>query len=501
MTYGLTLAPSGIDPHVNASSELGIALSSVYDTLVYRALDGGGDTGRLFVPGLAQSWDISDDDLSYTFHLRQDVHFHDGTPFNAEAVRVNIERILDPATRSQKAVYLLGPLSSVEVLGEYDVALHLSSPYSPLLDGLSQVYVGMASPAALTTWGEDYQFHQVGTGPFRFVEYVPNDHLTIARNDDYAWGPELFDHSGTAYLEQVIFRFFADPAGRSLALEAGDVQVMGEVPPLDTNRLETNAQFQVIPVPIPGQSLGFMLNTQRPPLDDPRVRAALLHATDRQSIVQAVFGDRSRVADGPLSASTFGYAPPAPALDMSYDPAMAAALLDEAGWFNVAPGQPRQRDGQPLALDMVVMTWGSVPEVTQLLQAQWLEVGIELRPQTMTYPAALDAASRGDYHVIPQNYSGTDPDLLYPYFYATAAFNWSRVADPELDKLLDEGQSTLSTDQRLAIYAGAQQRIRELNLLVPVRDPTNLNVAASRVQGLRFDAHGWFPLLHDVYLQ
>ncbi len=498
LVYGLTLSPSGIDPHVNASAELGIPLTSVYDTLVYRALDS--ETGEPFLPGLAESWEVSDDGLTYTFHLRRDVTFHDGTPFNAEAVRANIERIVNPETKSQKAVFLLGPFDSVEVIDRYTVAIRLSAPYAPLLDGLAQVYLGMASPAALAEWGADYQFHQVGTGPFKFVEYVPNDHLTLVRNDDYNWGPALYDHPGPAYLDEIEFRFFTDPAGRALALEAGDADVMGELPPLDAARLRQDERFAVIPIAIPGQSLGLMLNTQRPPLDDVRVRQALLFATDRSTIAQAIFGGESPVATGPLTAATFGY-DPSLAERYPHNPNEAAALLEEAGWTDSDGDGVRDRGGQPLALDAVLMTWGSVPEVAQLLASQWAEVGVTLNTQTFTYPAALEAAREGMYHLIPQNFSGSDPDLLWVYYHSGVPFNWSKVSDPTLDGLLEEARSTSDLAQRAELYAQAQQRIMELALLVPIRDPVNLNAASARVQGLRFDAHGWFPLLHDVYLE
>jgi peptide/nickel transport system substrate-binding protein len=175
IVYGLTLSPSGIDPHVDASSELGIPLTSVYDTLVYQDLDGA------FVPGLAERWEISGDGLVYTFYLRRDVTFHDGTVFDAEAVQFNLDRIADPATRSRKAQGMLGPYDRTEIVDEYTVKVHFQEPYAPFLDSASQVYLGMASPAAVEKWGAEYQLHQVGTGPFIFVEYVPNDHLTLVR--------------------------------------------------------------------------------------------------------------------------------------------------------------------------------------------------------------------------------------------------------------------------------------------------------------------------------
>ncbi len=499
LVYGLTLSPSGIDPHVNASAELGIPLTSVYDTLIYRALDSTEGSSHQFVPGLAEAWQVSDDGLSYTFQLRGDVTFHDGTPFNAEAVRVNIERIVNPDTQSQKAVFLLGPFDSIEVIDDYTVTIHLKHPYAPLLDGLAQVYLGMASPTALLEWGPDYQFHQVGTGPFKFVKYVPNDHLTLVRNGDYAWGPAIYDHPGPAYLDEIEFRFFTDPAGRALALEAGDADVMGELPPLDAARLRQDNRFRIMPIAIPGQPLGLMLNTQRPPLEDVRVRQALLFATDRTTIVQTIFGGESPPATGPLTAVTFGY-DPSLAERYPYNPGEALALLEEAGWTDSDGDGVRERDGQLLILDAVLMTWGSVPEVAQLVQSQWAEVGISLRSETLAYPAALETAREGAYHVIPQSFSGSDPDLLGVYYRSGEAFNWSKVSDATLDDLLDKAQSRSDAAERVELYIQAQQRIMELALLVPIRDPVNLNTARVRVQGLRFDAHGWFPLLHDVYL-
>src|SRR5664279_3245280 len=224
IVYGLTLQPSTFDPQVGASSELGIPLRSVYDTLVYR------DPKTLaFVPGLATSWTVSPDGLTYTFVLRQGVKFHDGTLFNAQAVAANLDRITNPATASQKAIFLLGSYTGYEIVDDYTIRLKLSEPYSPLLDSLSQVYLGIASPTALSQYStERYQFHQVGTGPFEMVEYVPGDHLTIRRNPDYTWGPSFYEPATPDSVDEVEFRFYdQDPSARALALESGDVQVVG----------------------------------------------------------------------------------------------------------------------------------------------------------------------------------------------------------------------------------------------------------------------------------
>jgi peptide/nickel transport system substrate-binding protein len=245
IVYGLTLSPSGIDPHINASAELGIPLSSVYDTLVFQDPE-----TKEFVPGLAKSWTISLDGLTYTFSLRDDVLFHDGTKFNADAVKANLEYIVNPEHLSQKASLMLGPFDRAEVIDEFSVSILLKEPFAPLLDSLSQVYLGMASPAALDEWGmTDYQFHQVGTGPYRFVEYIPNDHLTIEKNPDYAWAPNIY-HQTSAEIDEIVFKFYGDVATRSLALETGEADIIGEIPPHDANRLSESEEFVLPTHPI-----------------------------------------------------------------------------------------------------------------------------------------------------------------------------------------------------------------------------------------------------------
>jgi len=491
ITYGLTLAPSGIDPHVNASSELGIPLTSVYDTLVYQ----DPKTGDM-VPGLAERWEVSQDGLIYTFYLRKGVHFHDGTPFSAEAVRFNLERVTKPESTSQKARFMLGSYQQTEVVDEYTVRIVLNKPFAPLLDSLSQVYLGMASPTAVQKWGKDYQLHQVGTGPFLFAEYVPGDHLLLKRNPDYAWGPPLYEHR-QAQVAEVNFRFFTDAATRSPALETGEVDVMGEIPPQDTARLASDPAFRLEAVPIPGVSLMFFLNSTRPPLDDINVRQALLYGTDRQAFISAVFRGTSPVAYGPLADVSVGYNPAVKSL-YPYDAQKAASLLSAAGWEDSDGDGIRDRAGVPLALDMVLMSWGYMPEVGQLLISQWAQLGVRVNSRVLAYPEALAAGDAGNYHLMPFTLSGSDPDILRKFFYSNAGFNWSKVNDSEMDGWLDQGTEISDRAQRTALYGQVQLRVMERALVIPIRDYVNLNGVSSRVQGLRFDAQGWFPWLIDV---
>jgi peptide/nickel transport system substrate-binding protein len=361
----------------------------------------------------------------------------------------------------------------------------------------------MASPQALEEWGDEYQFHQIGTGPFKFEEYVPNDHLTLVRNDDYNWAPPFFAHQGPAYLQEIEFRFFVDPATRAPALESGDVDVMGEIPPPDAERLDRDPDFQLLKVPVPGEPFQMHVNVTKSPTDDIRVRQALLYAVDRQAIVDAVFMGYSPPAAGPLNRVTWGYDAGVESL-YAHDEARAGQLLDEAGWRDTDGDGVRDKDGKPLELETILMGWGLLPEVGQILQDQYRRVGIQLNTQVLSFPAAVQAAATGQHHLIPFNFSSSDPHILRTSYHSTNAdggFNWSKVKDADLDALLDRGMQTMDEDARAKIYADIQQRIMAGAMIVPIRDWVNLNAASSHVTGLHYDAQGWFPWLYDVKIE
>ena len=168
-----------LDPHLDVQWEVLYILSAVYETLVYQ------DTDGITVPGLARDWKIAEDGKSYIFHLRKDVSFHDGSPFNAAAVKFNFERISSLGPRSLKARSLLPSIKSIEILDEYSVRVDLNEPNSFFLFGLSLPYLSMVSPTAVQRWGDEYHQHQSGTGPFMFEDYLVGDRFTLVRNPEY----------------------------------------------------------------------------------------------------------------------------------------------------------------------------------------------------------------------------------------------------------------------------------------------------------------------------
>lgn len=494
IVYGLTLEPSGFDPHINRSSELGIVLRQVYDTLVYRHPE-----TKEIVPGLATSWEVSEDRLVYTFELRQDVTFHDGTPFNAQAVAANLDRIVSPDTRSQKASFMLGPYIGYEIVDTYTIRILLSEPFSPLLDSLSQVYLGMASPAALAEYSpERYQFHQVGTGPFRFVKYTPGVELILQRNDDYTWGPEFYTPLGDGAIDEIIFKFYSDPPTRTIALESGEAQIMGEIPPSSARLISSGDELVLQPVSVPGQPLQFMFNTALYPMNDANVRRALIYATNRGVIVDTVFQGFSPIAWGPISSTTLYYNADVEGV-YTYDPNRARSFLTAAG-FTDTDNDGLLNDGdENLKITMLIPPWGQLPEIAQVIQSQWREIGVDVQlVQVSGFTALREAIAQGEYHLVSFDTPGYDPYFLNEFFMTNAANNYMNYSNTELDAALIAGMQELSPSARRSQYAAIQTFIMEQALILPIREYVNLNASTPSIQGLIYDPYGWFPLLNNV---
>jgi peptide/nickel transport system substrate-binding protein len=496
IVFGLGAEPDGFDPHRNASVELGIPLRQIYDTLVYRD-----PTTRDFVAGLASSWIISPDGLVYRFTLKQGVRFHDGTVFNAASVAATLDRIIAPETASQRAIFLLGTYAGYTVIDDYTIQLQLSAPYAAFLDSLSQVYLAIASPTAIqAVSSERYQFHQVGTGPFRLDEYVPGDRLVIRRNLDYSWGPSFYAPPTAQSIETVEFRFYADASARARALRDGDVQIMADLLPLDAQALGVEQGFRLLPTSIAGQPTQFLINTTQFPTSDLQVRRALIFATNRDVINENLFQRFSPSAWGPLSINTPFFSP---ALIGTYGYSISEARIllanagfqdpDNNGFLNAGEGD--------LTIRILVPPRPLVPQVAEELIEQWRLSGVRVElEQVATRQALFEAVSMGDFNLVAWDESGIDPIFLNQYFSSGGAFNWTGYANPDLDNILLSAASTADITARGAFYAQAQEIIMAQALLLPIRDIVIINGHSERIEGLTYDATGWYPILNNVRL-
>lgn len=500
LIIGVHYEPSGVDPHINAA-ELGLQMTmGVFDTLVHRTPSGE------YLPGLAKSWQILPDGTAYTFRLRKDVKFHDGTPFDATAVKFSLDRARDPANKSQLAGSMLGPYEGTKVIDDYTITVHLSEPYALLLDSLSQSWLAPVSPVAVEKYGSEFTHHLVGTGPFIFEEWLPQERITLRRNPGYTWGPAVVKNRGPAYLDEATFVFLPNDSDRTAALESGAINGIFYVPPADAERLRSKSEFEISVWPIRGAPVSLMMNMAKEPTNDFAVRQAVAYAVDQDSIVEQVFHGEFPRAYGPLAQDTLGYESSVEQM-YPFDLEQARHLLQEAGWEAEDGDGIREKDGQKLKLVYYGIPFNFYAEFGQILQKQLGEVGIGVEVKVVSPIEWLNAAGRGEHHLIPQGKFISDPHILsyiYHSRYSKKGYGWTKRPHdyrPDLDKLLEQGEHTLEPEGYVPIYRKVQKVIMKEALVAPLHCNTNIVALRKEIKGLHFDAIGAYPYLHDVTIE
>jgi peptide/nickel transport system substrate-binding protein len=500
LVVGLSWEPSKIDPHRTAAENGILPIMQACETLVIRAPDGE------FIPGLAKSWEISEDGTRYTFHLRKGIRFHDGTAFNAEAVKYNFDRIMDPKTKSEEAIDHLGSYVKTEVVDENTAVVHLKSSFAALLDGLSTVWLGMVSPTAAAKWGPDkFQDHFVGTGPFIFKEWKRHEYIRLEKNPDYWGGPEFLDHQGIAYLDAVVFKFVEEAGVRSGTLETGEIHMAQEVPAVDVAALNKKQDIEVLSRPGAGTGIVLLFNMSKAPTNDLKVRQALNYAIDQKAISQILYQGILPPAYGVLSPVTPCYWAGAEKM-YPFDAEKAKALLKEADWVDTDGDGIRDKDGQPLVLDFP--THGKFPlyrDPAPIVQAQLQEVGIKVNVMNNAVPAWLEAGRKGKLNIGIVDWRSSDPDFALRLMFHSSnatAFAWNWHSNAKLDDLLMKGMATTDRTERCNIYENVQKIILEDAMIKPVNLFTAVWGVRSEVKGLKFDKQlPSFFFAFDAYLE
>ena len=494
LRYGLSADFSILDPHHAESPEAGIVLRQLYDTLLYRDSD-----THAFVPGLAREWQVSQDGLVYTFMLREDVIFHDGSQFEAPAVARNIERIYDPSTSSSLARRLLGPLQQYEILDQFTIRFYLSTPFSAFLDAWAQPFLGIASPAALDTYDVwRYQFHQSGTGPFILAEYLPGERIVLRRYEQYSVRPAVYAQLAGDEINRVEFVIQQEEDGSASPLLDGSLDIIDDLSPLAALSLAGNSRVQILPTEIAGQTVQFIFNTNRAPLNSREVRLALLLATNRIALNDQVFYGYSPVAWAPLSEST-GYAHTGYVNQFTFDLDQARELLSSAGFQDSDGNGILDRDGNSLELRIVVPPWGQLPDVAAVLKEQWRAVGVNLLIEPVPGKARLDSLIQsGEFDLLPIDNHGIDPALLNRIFHDNTAYLASQAPHQALSELLARASQEPDQSQRRRLYYEIQALLMNEILILPVRETVRLTAARADIRNLRFDAYGFYPLLFNL---
>jgi peptide/nickel transport system substrate-binding protein len=486
LVVGQVAAPRSLDPQVTTALNDFRILVNLYEGLVrYRP-------GTLeLAPGLAASWTLSENGRVYRFQLRRGVRFHDGSRFDAEAVRFNFQRMLDPAhpyhdTGPFPLAFFFEQVENIVVEGPLTVRFELSEPFAPFLSNLAYPSALMVSPKAVRRWGRDYGRHPTGTGPFRFLDWRRGGQVRLARFDDWH-GAETAE--GAAALRRVIFRPLTDPMTRVAELMAGGVDLAFELSPDNVAAFRERPGYRVLEAT--GPHLWFLiLNTRHGPLADLDVRRALNHAIDRQSLVRDVLRRTAVVADGPVPQA-FSWDIDAELPRYRHDPARARALLAKAGFSD---------GGERLRLTFLVPRGGSgmlAPlAMATAIQGDLARVGVEAQIRSFEWNAYLARVNDGlgrDADLAEMAWMTNDPDTL-PYLAlrcdalpAQGGFNSGYYCNPAVDALIEQARTTTDRAERARLYGELAAQVQRDAPWVTVASWRQSLVLRNDVLGIRLE--------------
>lgn len=491
---GANLSDGHMDIHSTQLDVGSLVLRNTFDSLVYQNPDGS------FAPWLATDWSVSSDGLEYTFTLRDDVTFHDGEPFNAEAVKANFDHVVDPDTASAQAASLIGYAEDggyyvgTEVIDEYTVKVIFNQPYAPFLQGVSLPQLGFYSPAVLENHRDELRAGgpgiTVGTGPFILEEFIPGQELVFTANPDYDWAPDGSVHTGVAASQELVIRILPEASVRVGALASGEVDVIADVSP--TMVSQAGPDTVATAIELPGIPYSLYLNEGHGVFADQRVRTAFSLGIDIDSAVDAVYlGEYERAWSILAPTTPNAYEEGLEGL-WPYDPDEANRLLDDAGWTARDDDGYRVKDGQRLSASWIA--WTPVPDdraaLADFIQSDLKQLGFELVRDVLEPAQYNERYGPREFDVTDWGFSSPDADILRSHLGTGGFQNVSTVSKPFIDEMLDDAVASTDPQERKFLYREIQKWNFEQVLIVPLYVPSEITLASPDVVGLQFDLYG-----------
>lgn len=488
LTWGVATEPSCFDPHRSSQQAAFFVARNYIDSLVGKKTDGS------FAPWLATSWTISPDGREYTYKLREDVVFHDGEKFDAEAVKANYDFVKKPENAAN-AVALLQDYDRAEVVSKYEIKLILKQPDSSFLESTSNVKLGIISPKSLAKGdlcGGGPAL--AGTGPFVFERYSRGQSASFVRNKDHKWGPGYAAHEGPAYLERLTLRFLPEAAVRAGALSSGQVDVIEGVQPTDVPLFADTPEFKLLPGPSGAStSFTFNINYTLPPANDVRVRRALRDGFDLEPLVKQVY-----LGTVPRAWSIIGPSNPAynKALVGAWgnDVAGANKLLDEAGWTGRDADGFRTKEGKRLSIEVGYpqpYVRDNRDVLIQGIQAALRKnVGLDLNLRIITAGEYAKNNANGTWVIYPNTDNPSDPARELWDMLGAEGFLYGNIKnpDPEITGLIRESLRSTDTAKKRELTDRIQKLGVDNAFIVPLFAPSWFLAAKSNVHGLGFEA-------------
>lgn len=457
----------------------------VFENLVIR-----GDDGE-WKPWVAESWEEAEDGLTVTFHIREGMTFHDGTPLDAEAVKWFFDRARDPeGEHGFSSSY--APVTDITVDDPLTVTFHFSGQFAGFFGTISGSFAGIISPTAYEEAGDDFGVSViVGSGPYKVESFVPNDTMLLSYYEDYAWAPmDVADNIGPAVLPNVEARVLTESATAVATLEAGQIDVLYGTSVQDYERLSEGDEYRFEAPPRYGGALLHMtMNMEREVFKDIEVRKAINHAVDKEGIATAVFRN---IAGSPA----YGYLPPHfPAhypnpeeIGIGFDTDAANQMLDDAGWAR--NGDVREKDGSQLSFKLIASNSPEIVAMVQVIQSNLKAIGIESEVVLNTQTATLEMASASDFDLYVGRWGYGTPDVLNFFFPSDAANNRSNINDPVLDEMLETATLAPTIEELNAGFRAADEYLIQQAYWVPIVFETDLVAVRSSVSGFSFNEFG-----------
>lgn len=462
LTVAIGTDITSLEPQLTTETSSAGVRTNIYDQLVWHFTPDGE-----IVPWLATEWEAASDGLSYTFTLTDTpVTFHDGTEFNADAVKATFDRIIDPA-RTGAAAITLDMVESVEVVDPRTVTFTLTNVFAPFMRRIADNPGAIMSPAAIAEYGDDYGQNPIGTGPYQFVEYVTGDHVTLERNPDYWNGPVNFD--------RITYRIVPEDTARTTLLETNEAQVIDRVTPQLAEVLASNPDVRIQEI-VTSRIVYFILNQNRDLMKDVRVRQAVNHAVDRESIIANILRGYAVLADSPVSETVEFYASQTP---YAFDPDQARSLLAEA---EVAEGT-----------DLVIWTpqgrYVGDRDFATAVQSMMTDVGFNATLETFgDFPAYIEQLNTLEFDMAVWGWANSNEadTALQPFSgdFVQMIPNWGSFDNPEVNDMLHAAAMELDEARRAELYAEVQRIMVEEAAGLLMHWQVNLTGVNQRVDGV-----------------
>jgi peptide/nickel transport system substrate-binding protein len=471
LVLAMSIEPASLDPIYSDSTTDPSIFNQLYDKLVY--LD---ESGNL-LPGLAESWTLSEDRKSVTLKLLEGITFHDGTLFNAEAVKFHFDRLMDPKMNSPVRGNV-PELVSTEVIDEHAVRMNLRMPSAGFLAQLAERPSYIASPAAIKKWGDAFGRNPVGTGPFKFNEWITSDRIVVERYDHY-WKMGV-DGKPLPYLNRIVTRFFPISAGKLVELRTGGAHLSDAVDVKDYPQVEREPNLEFLKPPVSTHHY-MCLNVTKPPFDNLDLRKAVSYAINREAIEKIISKGFGEVPYAIWTKSFWAYDPSVKGY--SYDPVKAK--------------EHYRKSGHSGPIEISVIQRSPDIEMAQIIQAQLKEVGIEVTVEILERQAWIQKVRSLKYECGTLRRESPRPDPAIDFnlnWIRQARANWSGIEDEALWELSEKAGMAMNKEERRRIYSEAFRRILDKAYYVFVFNRPNMDVKNKKVNGVMYEVAGTFRL-------